>query len=262
MTRIGKKFQELAGGERALVCFLTAGDPSLAASEELVLQVAAAGADLIELGVPFSDPIADGPSIQAASIRALERGTTLAGVLQLVRAVRRRSQVPLILMSYYNPILRYGLERFAADAAAAGVDGVIPSDVPPEEADEWLTHARRHGLDTIFLLAPTSTDERIARVAEKASGFVYCVSRTGVTGAQATLPDDLQALIGRIRARTSKPIAVGFGISTPEQVRQVTRWADGAVGGSALVIAIARAGGPAPEIESLVRSLKAATRAA
>ncbi|MBI3945490.1 MAG: tryptophan synthase subunit alpha [Armatimonadetes bacterium] len=261
MTRIGEKFRELAGrNERALICFLTAGDPSLAASEDFVLQVAESGADIIELGVPFSDPIADGPSIQAASLRALEAGATLAGVLDVVRAVRRRSPVPLILMSYYNPILRYGLDRFAADAAAAGVDGIIPSDVPPEEADEWLACAARHGLDTIFLLAPTSTEERIRRVAEKASGFVYCVSRTGVTGTQAALPEDLQALIARIRAQTEKPIAVGFGISTPEHVRQVTQWADGAVVGSALVNAIARAGGPSPEIAELVRSLKAATR--
>ena len=172
MSRIGDKFQQLAGHEGALICFLTAGDPSLAASEELVLQVAEAGADIIELGIPFSDPMADDPSIQAASLRALEAGATLAGVLDLVRRVRRRSQVPLILMTYYNPVLHYGLERFAADAAAAGVDGIIPSDVPPEEADEWLACARPAGLDTIFLLAPTSTDERIARVVEKASGFV------------------------------------------------------------------------------------------
>lgn len=260
MTRIGARFAELAGREGALVCFLTAGDPSLAASEELVLQVAESGADIIELGIPFSDPIADGPSIQAASLRALGAGTTVKGVLDLVRRVRRRSQVPLILMTYYNPVLHYGPARFAADAAAAGVDGIIPSDVPPEEADEWLAEAGRAGLDTIFLLAPTSTDERIERVAAKASGFVYCVARTGVTGAQASLPADLQALIGRIRARTDKPIAVGFGISTPEHVRQVTQWADGAVVGSALVNAIAKAGGPAPEIAALVRGLKEGTR--
>ncbi len=260
MSRIGDKFQQLAGHEGALICFLTAGDPSLAASEELVLQVAEAGADIIELGIPFSDPMADGPSIQAASLRALEAGATLAGVLDLVRRVRRRSQVPLILMTYYNPVLHYGLERFAADAAAAGVDGIIPSDVPPEEADEWLACARPAGLDTIFLLAPTSTDERIARVVEKASGFVYCVARTGVTGAQTSLPDDLQALLARIRSQTDKPLAVGFGISTPEHVRQVTQWANGAVVGSALVNAIAKAGGPAPEIAGLVRALKAGTR--
>ena len=257
MSRIGDKFQQLAGHEGALICFLTAGDPSLAASEELVLQVAEAGADIIELGIPFSDPMADGPSIQAASLRALEAGATLAGVLDLVRRVRRRSQVPLILMTYYNPVLHYGLERFAADAAAAGVDGIIPSDVPPEEADEWLACARPAGLDTIFLLAPTSTDERIARVVEKASGFVYCVARTGVTGAHTSLPDDLLA---RIRSQTDKPLAVGFGISTPEHVRQVTQWANGAVVGSALVNAIAKAGGPAPEIAGLVRALKAGTR--
>lgn len=260
MTRIGERFRQLSEKERALVCFLTAGDPTLTATEELVLQVAEGGADIIELGVPFSDPVADGPSIQAASLRALQSGTTLAGVLRLVGSLRRKTQVPLILMTYYNPVLRYGLERFAADAAAAGVDGIIPSDVPPEEADEWLPHARQHGLDTIFLLAPTSTDERIQRVAEKASGFVYCVSRTGVTGTQSALPEDLQALIARIRARTNKPLAVGFGISTPEHVREVSRWADGAVVGSALVNAIARASGPSPEVAALVRSLKAATR--
>lgn len=260
MTRIGETFQRLAGRECALICFLTAGDPSLSASKELVLQVAQSGADLVELGVPFSDPIADGPSIQASSQRALQAGTTLAGVLDLVRALRRTCQVPLVLMSYYNPILRYGLDRFASDAAAAGVDGLIPSDLPPEEADEWLRHASRVGLDTIFLLAPTSTDERIRRVAEKASGFIYCVSRTGVTGVRETLPEDLPLLIQHIRQHTPKPIAVGFGISKPEQVRQVAQWADGAVVGSALVNLIARTGGPAPEIAALVRALKAATR--
>ena len=170
MTRIEEKFQELPKREGALICFLTAGDPSLSATEELVLQVAESGADLIELGVPFSDPIADGPSIQASSLRALHGGTTLAGVLECVARVRRKTQVPLVLMSYYNPILRYGLARFAADAVAVGVDGIIPSDLPPEEADEWLARARRQGLDTIFLLAPTSTGKRIQRVAEKASG--------------------------------------------------------------------------------------------
>lgn len=259
MTRIEEKFQELPKREGALICFLTAGDPSLSATEELVLQVAESGADLIELGVPFSDPVADGPSIQASSLRALHGGTTLAGVLECVARVRRKTQVPLVLMSYYNPILRYGLARFAADAVAVGVDGIIPSDLPPEEADEWLARARRQGLDTIFLLAPTSTDERIRRVAEKASGFIYCVSRTGVTGAREALPDDLPDLVQRIRAHTEKPIAVGFGISTREQVRQVTRLADGAVVGSALVNRIGRAGGATSEIAAFVRGLKAGT---
>ncbi|MDH7570168.1 MAG: tryptophan synthase subunit alpha [Armatimonadota bacterium] len=260
MTRIGRKFEELGGRERALVCFFTAGDPSLTATEQLVLQAVESGADIVELGVPFSDPIADGPSIQAASLRALAAGTTLAGVLELVHRLREKTPTPLILMTYYNPVLRYGVERFAADAAAAGADGVIPSDLPPEEADEWLTPARRHRLDTIFLLAPTSTDARIQRVAERASGFIYCVSRTGVTGTRAALPNDLQQLVTRIRGMASQPVAVGFGISTPEHVRQVTRFADAAVVGSALVDVVARTRGPSPEVAHLVRALKAATR--
>jgi tryptophan synthase alpha chain len=248
MTRIGRKFEELGGRERALVCFFTAGDPSLTATEQLVLQAVESGADIVELGVPFSDPIADGPSIQAASLRALAAGTTLAGVLELVHRLREKTPTPLILMTYYNPVLRYGVERFAGEGKPAHL--LRQSQRP----------ARRHRLDTIFLLAPTSTDARIQRVAERASGFIYCVSRTGVTGTRAALPNDLQQLVTRIRGMASQPVAVGFGISTPEHVRQVTRFADAAVVGSALVDVVARTRGPSPEVAHLVRALKAATR--
>jgi tryptophan synthase alpha chain len=241
-TRIGRRFAELrASGELGLVAYLTAGDPSLEATEEFVVAMARGGADVIELGVPFSDPLADGPTIQRASERALRAGTTLAGILALVRRVRRRSEVPLVLFSYFNPVLQYGLERFAQEAAAAGADGALITDLTPEEAGDYLRAMRTAALDTIFLAAPTSTEERLARIADTCRGFLYLISRTGVTGAKDELAADLPALIRRVRQTTSLPLAVGFGISLPGHVSVLGGLADAAVVGSALVAEIERA---------------------
>lgn len=209
-------------------------------TRQIVLELETAGVDIIELGIPFSDPMADGPSIQASSTRALRRGVTPPQVLDLVQEIRQESQVPLILMTYYNPVLQWGLEKFAQSARSAGVDGVIITDLTPEEAIPWKRVAEREGLDTIFLLAPTSTEERMARVAQLATGFIYCVSRTGVTGAREDLAsEELRQLVQRIRRYTPLPVVVGFGISRPEHIRILGQWADGVVVGSALVDVIA-----------------------
>jgi tryptophan synthase alpha chain len=236
VTRIGAAFGQLRAQERkGLVAFVTAGDPTLERTIEVALEMAQGGVDVLELGVPFSDPLADGPVIQRSSERALRGGTTLGGVLQAVRAIRRQTQMPLVLFSYFNPLLRYGLDRLAREAADSGVDGVLVTDLPPEEADEWLRVARAAALDTVFLAAPTSPDERLRRVAEASRGFVYAVSRTGVTGEQQRLSDDAAPLLDRLRRLTAEPVALGFGISTPEQVAEATAVADAAVVGSALV---------------------------
>ncbi len=264
MTRLSRRLAELkSNGEGALVCFVTAGDPNLETSAQIVLALDQAGADVVEVGIPFSDPIADGPSIQASSMRALAAGTTVRGVLDLVRNVRRTSDIPLVLMTYYNPIQRYGLEKFARDAADVGADGVILTDLTVEESGDWKELAERFGLDTIFLLAPTSTDIRIRKVAKVASGFVYCVSRTGVTGEQTELASGVRELVQRIRAGTDLPVLVGFGISKPEHVREVCSYADGAVVGSALVNLIAEYGGSddlLDRLSRLVADLKAGTK--
>ncbi len=251
-TRISKRFAELrASGELGIVAYIVAGDPSLEASLKYVLALAEGGADFIELGVPFSDPLADGPTIQRASERALKSGTTLAGVIDLVRRIRKStppaSEVPLVLFSYYNPILQMGLEKFASSAAAAGADGVLATDLTPEESDDYRRILAAQHLDTIFLGAPTSTDDRLAKIAACSSGFLYLISRTGVTGAKDALPDDLPALLRRSRAVTQLPIAVGFGISLPGHVSVLGGLADAAVIGSALV----------SEIESATKSAAA-----
>ena len=235
-SRIAAAFvQAQAEGRTAVIPFVTAGYPNLAMTERLVPALVAGGADLIEIGVPFSDPLADGTTIQRASQAALANGVRLADCLALVRRLRAAGvAVPLVFMGYYNPILQYGLERFAADSAAAGLDGVIVPDLPTEESDELLAACRRHGRDLIFLLAPTSTEQRIRDVAERAGGFVYCVSLTGVTGARDKLPD-LEEYLARVRQHTALPLAIGFGISTPEHVREVGRVAEGAIVASALI---------------------------
>ena len=225
-----------AEGRTAIIPFVTAGYPTLARSEELLLALVRGGADIVEIGVPFSDPLADGATVQRTSQKALEQGVTLADAVAMVKRLREEHgvTVPILFMGYYNPMLRYGLEQLAADSAAAGADGFIIPDLPAEESDEFLAVCRRHGLDIIFLLAPTSTNERIDAVAQRASGFIYCVSLTGVTGQRDRLPD-LTDYLGRVRARSSLPIAIGFGVSTPEHVRQVGEVADGAVVASALL---------------------------
>jgi tryptophan synthase alpha chain len=240
--RIARRFRELAdASELGLVAYITAGDPSLAATEKIVLAAAEAGADVIELGVPFSDPVADGPTIQRASERALRSGTTLAGVMGLVEKIRAQSDVPLVLFTYFNPILQMGLEKFAKTAALAGADGVLATDLTPEEAEEYRSTLQAHGLDTVFLAAPTSTDARLALIAHVSSGFLYLISRAGVTGAREALPPDLPALVRRTRKFTSLPIAVGFGISLPTHVTVLGGIADAAVVGSALVAEIEKA---------------------
>jgi tryptophan synthase alpha chain len=241
-TRIAQKFAALRStGEMGLVAYITAGDPTLAATEQFVLALAEAGADVIELGVPFSDPVADGPVIQRASERALRNGTTLSGVLSLVKSLRANTEVPLVLFSYYNPVLQMGLEKFAESAKAAGADGALITDITPEEAGEYRTAMAAHGLDTVFLAAPTSTDERLALISKSTSGFLYLISRTGVTGTKDQLADELPALARRVRRFTELPIAIGFGISLPGHVALLGGLADTAVVGSALVEEIERA---------------------
>jgi tryptophan synthase alpha chain len=227
--------QRKTEGKPAFVAFLTAGDPSLDRTVSAALELAAAGVDVLELGVPFSDPLADGPVIQRSSERALARGVTLARVLETVVRIREKSELPLVLFSYLNPLLQRGVERALGDAARAGVDGVLVTDLPPEEAGEWIPAARAAGIDTIFLASPTSPDERLRRVAEASRGFVYAISRTGVTGERQALSEDARPLVERLRALTDVPVALGFGISTPEQVKQASAVADAVVVGSALV---------------------------
>lgn len=263
-SRIAQRLESLSrSGELGLVAYVTAGDPSLDASEKIVLAAAEAGADVIELGVPFSDPVADGPTIQRASERALRGGTTLAGVLDLVRRLRSGTQVPLVLFSYFNPILQMGIQNFADAAASAGADGVLATDLTPEESEEYRTVLRSRGLDTIFLAAPTSTDARLKLIASVSSGFLYLISRTGVTGARESLPEELPGLVRRIRKFTSLPVAVGFGISLPTHVTVLGGIADAAVVGSAIVAEIEKAGSPdaaAKAVGDLVASLKNAAR--
>jgi tryptophan synthase alpha chain len=243
-----------------LVAYITCGDPDLPTTQDCVLAAANAGADVIELGVPFSDPVADGPVIQRASERALRHGTRLTDVLDVARAVRRQSDAGLIVFSYLNPILRFGVAKFCAAAADAGVDGALITDLPVEEAGEYLRCMRARDLATVFLAAPTSTDERLKRIAQASTGFVYAVSRTGVTGTRRELPQDARELVTRIRRFTSLPIAVGFGISTPGQFAAVGGYAEAAVVGSALMEAIEKnAASPAIAVGELINNLRSAS---
>ncbi len=236
MSRIAEKFAQLKkNGGKALITFITAGDPDLDMTRDLIPEMEKSGADIIELGVPFSDPMADGPTIQMASERALAAGTTLEKILAMVESVRRVSQVPIILMGYFNPVFRYGIGKFASDAVRAGVDGVLLVDLPPEEAAGFRSEALARGLDVIFLLTPTSDDKRIEKVARLAGGFVYYVSVTGVTGARKSVADDVLDAVTKIKKRIDLPVAVGFGISAPSQAAKVAAVADGVVVGSALV---------------------------
>jgi tryptophan synthase alpha chain len=260
MSRLDATFAGLRAAQRTgLVAYVTAGDPDLERSAEVVRAVDRGGADVIELGVPFSDPLADGPVIQRATERALAAGTTLARVLDMTAALRSTVQAPLVLFTYANPVLRMGLETFAGRAAAAGVDGVLVLDLPPEEAEDAHARFRHHALDTIFLLSPTTTPSRIRRAAALGGGFLYGISRVGVTGVRSDVADSAQALAGRVRAETDRPLALGFGFSRPEHVRAVGQWADAAVVGSALVQVVADHGGSAAlaqEVETYVRWLR------
>jgi tryptophan synthase alpha chain len=239
----------------SLVAYVTCGDPDLATTRDVVLAAIEAGADVIELGVPFSDPVADGPVIQRASQRALEHGVTLADVLKLAAEVRQHAQsIGLVIFSYLNPILRMGIEKFCKVARHAGVDGALLTDLPVEEADNYLREMQRNELASVFLAAPTSTDERLKRIAQASSGFVYAVSRTGVTGVRQQLPDDARKLVRRLRKYTKLPIAVGFGISTADQFAAVGEFADAAVIGSAIVETIER--NPGKEAASVAEFIK------
>jgi tryptophan synthase alpha chain len=264
VSRINKVFKKLrAKGEKALIPFITAGDPDLATTRSLVLEMAAQGADIIELGVPFSDPLADGPTIQASSLRAMQAGVHLEDVLNLTGDLRGHTQTPLILMGYYNPMLQYGLERTATTAAARGVDGFIIPDLPPEEASTWRVAALQVKLDTIFLAAPTSNAERIKHLGRLTKGFLYYVSVTGITGARTELPSDLVESLAQVRSLVKCPLAVGFGISTPEQVANLAPYVDGVVVGSAIVQRVARLKGPEliKEVGDFIAALKAPLRA-
>jgi tryptophan synthase alpha chain len=241
-----------------LVVYITCGDPNLEISRDVALAAIGAGADVIELGVPFSDPVADGPVIQRASERALQHSTDLAGVLDVARQIRRQSKAGLIIFSYLNPILQFGLEKFCAAAAAAGVDGALVTDLPVEEAYDYLRVMKAHKLVPVFLAAPTSTDERLRAVARHSRGFVYAISRTGITGTRQEVAGDAQSLVQRLRTFTKLPIAVGFGVSTPEQFVEVGQFADAAVIGSAIVQRIEQnTGREAAAVSEFLQSLKA-----
>ena len=260
MSRIEERFAHLrASGQKGLVTYVTAGDPDLDRSAQIIQRLDRAGADVLEIGVPFSDPLADGPVIQRATERALAAGTTLTNVLAMLKSLRASVSAPIVIFSYANPILRMGLDRFVADAQAAGVDGVLTLDMPPEEGETFRAAFKGAGIDTIFLLSPTTTVERIRRASELGSGFLYGISRLGVTGVRDTVDDSARELAVRIKSETSLPLALGFGISRPEHVRAIGQWADAAVVGSALVKVIAEHGqapGLLDEVERYVRWLR------
>jgi tryptophan synthase alpha chain len=263
MSRITERFKKLkAEGRKAFIPYITAGDPDLATTESLLLALAEAGADVIELGVPFSDPMADGPVIQRASERALKNPVGVAEILPMVERFRKLSDVPIVLFTYFNPLMQFAKQDVGEKLKAAGVDGVLVTDLIPEEAEGFVAEMRAAGVDNIFLVAPTSTDERIKLIAEHSSGFVYVVARTGVTGVRENISMAVSDLVGRVRRHTSLPVAVGFGISTPEQVREVCGYADAAVVGSRLVLEIENNLGPAQlpklveRVAQLARELK------
>ena len=260
MTRIGRLFDCLKrDGRKGLIAYLTAGDPAPDRTADLVEALVRGGADLIELGVPFSDPIADGPVIQRAGERALTAGTTLGSVLDIAAEIRRRSEVPLLLFTYLNPVLRYGLERLAADAARQGIDGCLLTDASVDEAQDYAAAMHRHGLDTVFLAAPTSTPRRLELVARYSTGFIYLVSRTGVTGEREQLSDSVAPMVRAVRGVTDLPLAVGFGISRPEHVAELARQVEAVVVGSAFVRLIERHAGNSSleiQLERFTRELK------
>jgi tryptophan synthase alpha chain len=264
MSRLDETFTRLrARGERALLPYFTAGDPSLADTRRLVIEAARRGADVIELGIPFSDPLADGPVIQRAGTRALAAGATVARVLETVAGLRAEVDVPIVLLTYYNPVLAFGLKAFARTAVDAGVDGAIVGDMPPEESGPLGSEADAAGLDLVYMVAPTSTPARVRLIARKSRGFIYVVSLTGVTGERQQLPTDMATQIATIRRETSMPVCVGFGISTPAHVATVGRVADGAAVGSAIVRLVeSRAGSPTlvEDVGKFIAELKAPLR--
>jgi tryptophan synthase alpha chain len=260
MNRIDKKFRELRQEKKkAFIAFITAGDPNLSTTARLALEFARVGVDILELGVPFSDPLADGPTIQAASQRALKNRVNLNDVFKLVRELRKKTEIPIALLTYSNIIYRFGFADFVKQAGACGIDGVIIPDLPVEEADELVKPAKKADFSTIFLAAPTSDAQRLKKICAKSSGFVYYVSLTGTTGARASLPGHLAADVRRLKKITSKPVCVGFGISQPKQVKEVARVADGVIVGSAIVKAMERHLGQkdlVPKVAKFVQELK------
>jgi tryptophan synthase alpha chain len=236
MSRIQRSFKKLKkAGKKAFIPYIMAGDPSLEKTKEVVRLFEECGADIVELGVPFSDPLADGPTIQRASERALAQNVTLRTTISLVRELRHDTRVPIVIMTYFNPVFRYGTRDFISDAHDAGIDGVIIPDLPPDEAGDFIRQARSSSLDTIFLLAPTSTDDRIKRVARASSGFIYYVSMTGITGSTLHVDQSMKILISKIKNLSGKPVAVGFGVSNPDEASYISGLSDGVIVGSALV---------------------------
>jgi len=236
MNRINKLFKDLKQKQKkALIIYLTAGYPNLKATEKLIREFEKKGADLIEIGIPFSDPLADGPTIQKASQYALKEGANVRAILRMARSVRKKVGLPLVFMTYYNPVMRYGIKNFVKDSKKAGLDGIIIPDLPPEESKELTGISKKEGFSVVFLAAPTSTKERLRTIASKTSGFIYYVSLTGVTGARKRLPQDIIANVKRLKRITKKPVCVGFGISEPQQAKRISKLADGIIVGSAVI---------------------------
>ncbi len=264
MNRIDLKFQELKRNkQKAFIAFVTAGDPHLKITEQLVYALEDSGVDMIELGVPFSDPLADGPTIQASSYRSLQKGTTLKGIFQCVSQIRKRSAIPIALMTYYNPVFHFGEKACVRACQEAGVDGLIIPDLPPEEAGTLLSAARPGGISTVFFVAPTTRPERMRMIAKVSTGFIYYVSVAGVTGARQMLPRDLIAHVQAVKQTSWKPVCVGFGISTAQQVRQISRIADGVIVGSAIIKEVEKHQGKkdlVPRVSRMVAGLTAPLR--
>ena len=240
--RIEQRFERLKReGKKAFIPYIMSGDPDMKTTESLIMMLEDCGADVIELGVPFTDPLADGPTIQRAAERALANGVTLRGIIKAVSSIRKKTDIPIALMTYYNPVFRYGEKKFIKDAVSAGIDGLIIPDLPPDEADSFIREARAKALDTIFLLAPTSTDDRISKVARASSGFIYYVSMTGITGSKLTIDRTIRQAVKKIKAASDKPVCVGFGVSTPQDAEAISAVADGVIVGSAIVKTLNRA---------------------
>jgi len=264
MSRVEARFRKLREtGQKAFIAYITAGDPSLELTGDLVLALEKAGTDVIELGIPFSDPLADGPVNQAAAERALKHGVSLADIVGFVGELRKKTAVPIIFFTYFNPVFKYGVERFAEDAASAGVDGALAVDLPPEESADYKAAMDAAGLSTVYLIAPTSTRDRIKLISERSTGFVYYVSRTGVTGVRESVEASVKPMVAEIRSFTDKPVAVGFGISKPQQVRDVAQYADGVVVGSGIVQRVGEIGDSpnmVGEVAGFASGLAAATK--
>ena len=262
MNRVKSLFTGLKREKKkAFIVYITAGYPDISVTEKLITELDKSGADLIEIGIPFSDPLADGPTIQRASYRALSKGITIRAIFAMVRRVRRKTSIPIVFMTYYNPVSRYGSGRFVRDAKKAGADGIIVPDLPPEEGSELIRQARKADFATIFLAAPTSTGQRLGKIAKTSTGFIYYVSLTGVTGARKRLPGDITGNVKKLRKITDKPVCVGFGISEPRQAKRIAHLADGIIVGSAVIRVIEKAYGKKKFYAKVGRFVKGLSRA-